>query len=198
MVEDKRPKTQSGSRPKAKTLLRIDLDNAYSRLEVSPLDSTEEIANKIANLRAAAIRRIRQKPTIAPDDKDQAEVNRLDRISEEIGDSLKRKMYDQENPQNLLLTVQPSQIEQSSLRYRRAGLISEWLYDELGEDCFLPSPRCLHLWAPSGVGEAVLNFILCYVEQVEDMSAQHSFGLNGECSNSQPTVVDLDRTLKEE
>jgi hypothetical protein len=122
-------------------------DNSYAHLGVSPLASTEEIAALISKQRGEAMRRIRR--GVGKEE----EVLRLDRINEEIGKPAARKRYDEQHPQNVLLTVQPSQAEQMWLPYRRAGLVSEWLYEELGEGEFVPTARCLGLWAPGGLDE---------------------------------------------
>jgi hypothetical protein len=147
------------SRPKSKSFLKLDLDNAYVRLGVSPLASTEEIASRIADLRGKALKRARAKSRRDFSDADEEEVRRLDKIDEEIGDEKKRKEYDRKYPQNQLLTVQPSAAEQAWLRHRKAGLISAWLVQELDGAALVPSVICQRLWAPAGLEPELLALL---------------------------------------
>lgn len=160
MPEPSVPKRRMSARPRSKSFLRIDVRNAYARLGVSPLASTDEIASHIAELRSAAVKRLKAKGNTMVDDPDQQEVFRLDRIEEEIGDPRKRNTYDDRHPQNILLTVQPSTSEQAWLRHRRAGLISDWVYGELGLEALAPTPACLRLWAPRGVDPGLLKLAM--------------------------------------
>jgi hypothetical protein len=153
MAESKGAKPGQKKRPRSKRFLSMSQDNSYAHLGVSPLASTEEIAALITKLRGEAMRRIKR--GIGSEE----EVLRLDRIHEEIGIPAARKKYDEKHPQNVLLTVQPSQAEQTWLPHRRSGLISEWLYEELGEDEFIPTPRCLGLWNPGGLDEQLVALL---------------------------------------
>jgi hypothetical protein len=155
-------KAHAGKRPRSKLFLSLDLKNAYARLGVSPLASDKEISDRIGKLRAAAVKRLKAKGNAAIDDPDQQEAFRLDKIEEEIGDPRKRKVYDEKHPQNILLTVQPSPTEQAWARHRKAGLISNWVQSELGEDALCPTPSCLRLWAPSGLESDLISFLGAY------------------------------------
>jgi hypothetical protein len=159
MAEDSPSKPRGGGRPRSKAFLRISLENAYEDLGVSPLTSNDEIAARIGALLAEAKRKVRAKATKSVDDPDEREILRLQKIDEEIGDPKRRKIYDEKYPQNILLTVQPSLAEQAWLRHRKAGLVSEWVYEMLGEAAFAPTPHCLSLWAPSGVERPILDFL---------------------------------------
>jgi hypothetical protein len=155
-------KARAGKRPRSKLFLSLDLKNAYARLGVSPLASDKEISDRIGKLRASAVKRLKAKGNAAIDDPDQQEAFRLDKIEEEIGDPRKRKVYDERHPQNILLTVQPSPAEQAWARHRKAGLISNWVQNELGEDALCPTPSCLRLWAPSGLDPELISFLSAY------------------------------------
>jgi hypothetical protein len=188
MAKSKGSKPGQKKRPRAKRFLSMSQDNSYAHLGVSPLASTEEIASLIAKLRGEAVRRIRRGAG------KEEEVLRLDRIHEEIGKPAARKKYDEKHPQNVLLTVQPSQAEQTWLPYRRSGLVSEWLYEELGEDEFVPTPRCLGLWAPGGLNEQLIAVLARFgVENAEGGVAPPPSG------DGVPRVLpsDLERLLKE-
>lgn len=190
MAESKEPKgAQAGrrGRPRSKRFLTMSQDNSYAHLGVSPLAPTDEIASLIAKLRGEAMRRIRR------GDGKEEEVLRLDRIHEEIGKPAARKKYDERHPQNVLLTVQPSQAEQSWLPYRRSGLVSEWLYEELGQDEFVPTPRCLGLWAPGGLDEELAAALSRFAaEAPADQD-------DGAAAEELPRVLpsDLERLLEE-
>ena len=159
MPDDSKSRARGDRRPRSKAFLRISLENAYAELGVSPLASTEEIANRISGLLAEARRKVRAKASKSVNDPDEKEILRLQKIDEEIGDPKRRKIYDEKYPQNILLTVQPSDAEQAWLRHRKAGLISEWVYETLGETAFAPTANCLRLWAPSGVEQPILDFL---------------------------------------
>jgi hypothetical protein len=161
MPEDK---LRSGSRPRSKLFLSLDLKNAYTRLGVSPLAPDKEISDRIGKLRTAAVKRLRAKGNASVDDPDQQEAFRLDKIEEEIGDPRKRKAYDERHPQNILLTVQPSPTEQAWARHRKAGLISRWIQSELSEDALCPTPSCPRFWAPAGLDAELLSFLSAHAE----------------------------------
>jgi hypothetical protein len=192
MTESKSAKTNLNQRPRSKRFLRMSQDNAYAHLGVSPLASTEEIDALISKLRGEAVRRVRRGVG------EEEEVLRLQRIHEEIGKPAARKKYDEKHPQNVLLTVQPSQAEQAWLPYRRSGLISEWLYEELGQDEFLLSPRCLGLWSPGGLDEQLTAVLSRFVNEKgtgADASTDPSMPAEDEWLPVLPS--DLERLLKE-
>lgn len=161
MTTGDKPILPSGHRPRPKGFLRLDLDNAYARLGVSPLTSADDIADRIADLRGKANRAAKAAADPAAKQAAEEEIHRLDKIFEDIGAPLQRERYDERFPQNILLTVQPGAAEQAWRKHRRAGLISEWLreglaqeglpQEGLAQDAFLPSPGCLRLWAPAGL-----------------------------------------------
>lgn len=193
MAESKSAKASRKGRPRSKRFLKMSQDNSYAHLGVSPLASTEEIAALISKQRGEAMRRIRRGAG------KEEEVLRLDRINEEIGKPAARKRYDEKHPQNVLLTVQPSQAEQTWLAYRRSGLVSEWLYEELGEDEFVPTPRCLGLWAPGGLDEELSAALARF-------GGERAAGSGPTTQPQQPTtgdgaprvlLFDLERLLKE-
>lgn len=198
MLDDRGAKPHFGNRPRAKAFLRISLENAYAQLGVSPLASTEEISNRISALLAEARRKVRAKASKSPDDPDEKEILRLQKIDEAIGDPKKRKLYDEKYPQNILLTVQPSAAEHVWLRHRKAGLISEWVYDMLGEAAFCPTPSCLRLWAPSGVDQLLLDFLAEHL-RAEMASGNASAGTRPveESAMAHLSVDDLERLTKE-
>jgi hypothetical protein len=173
-------------------------DNAYARLGVSPLASTEEIAARIAELRGKAMKLAKAK-AVRSVGTEEEEIFRLDRIDEEIGKPAARKKYDEKHPQNVLLTVQPSQAEQTWLPYRKAGLVSEWLYEELERDAFVPSLRCLELWAPGGLDEQLVAILSRFVsDKASDDGAVTQPPMPAdEGLPSRVLSFDLERLLKE-
>lgn len=202
---------QAVTRPDAKTFLEISGENPYAQLRVSPLAPTAEISARINTLLAQARRKVLAKASKTVDDPDEQELLRLQRIDQEIGDAKRRKTYDERNPQNILLTVQPSASEQAWLRFRRAGLISEWVHQTLsgdsagadGEMALLPTPNCARLWAPSGLDEAVLTF-LAEFERAESTTQSAEEAIAGaETTAADPVgrqlrVSDLDTMIEKE
>ncbi len=157
MNDDSAAKPNVGGRPRSKSFLAISLENAYAQLGVSPLATSDEITNRINALLGDARRRVRAKASKPENDPDEQEILRLQKIDESIGDPKRRAAYDQKYPQNILLTVQPSSTETAWLRHRRAGLISEWIRETLGEDSWVPTPRCLRLWVPTRLDRSMLD-----------------------------------------
>jgi hypothetical protein len=191
-------KTQATSRPRAKSFLQVDPQNAYQRLKVSPLATTEEIADHISSLRGKAMRDARNKTQRGLGDAEE-EILRLQQIEEEIGKSDARERYDEQHPQNVLLTVQPSLAEQAWLRHRQAGLISEWICDELAPEDFVPSLRCLKLWTPSGLDEQLLALLSQFVHH-EGSLVERVDQTVTVADDAPPALLpsDLVRLLKEE
>lgn len=198
MTEPKVKKPPSKGRPRSKAFLRINLDNAYARLGVSPLASSDKISSRIAELRGKAIKRAKAKAARSAGEEEE-EIYRLDHIHNEIGTPKARKKYDEDHPQNILLTVQPSAAEQSWLRYRKAGLMSEWLADELGQDAFLPSLRCLQLWSPGGLDEKLLLFLSQFTQ--DENAHTEAVGQSAQSDEEGPGLRvspdDLERLKKE-
>ncbi len=98
--------TEHGERPRAKTMVRLDLYNAYARLGVSPLLPTDEIKEVINRKRKEVMRRRRTRGE-QQFGEEEAEMTRLQAIEDEIGTPKARARYDRLNPQNALLTIQP-------------------------------------------------------------------------------------------
>jgi|GEM_PF-3173901 len=154
------------SRPQPNSRVLIDPNNAYDRLGVSPLDDTEEIGT-IIRQRRNEIKTRRGARGDQRFGKEEEELTELQRIEDEIGVPKKRLAYDLANPQNELLTVQPSPDDQYLAPKRRAALVSAWLVEELGDSVLLPSADCLGLWAPGGVDAELLQAL----KPFEDTSA---------------------------
>lgn len=198
MPDDNSAKPRSGGRPRSKSFLRISLENPYAQLKVSPNAPTNEIANRISALTTEAKRRVRAKVSKSDVDPDEREILRLQKIDEQIGDPSRRKLYDEKHPQNIMLTVQPIVTEQSWTGHRKAGLISEWLHDELGETAFLPTPSCERLWVPAGMEPETLEFLTQYLR--EDSSAQQAPVVGTAMEESAVpslSLTDLERFIKE-
>lgn len=138
-------------RPRPRARIIIDPGNAYARLGVSPLASTDDIRSFINERRSQALARRRSQGREAFGEED-AEITRLQEIEEEIGTARARAIYDADYPQNELLTVQPSQRDRWLEPRRRAQLAASWLREELGPDALLLSPDSPALWLPRGLG----------------------------------------------
>ena len=197
------PAKSNSRRPQSKAFLRISLDNAYAQLGVSPLAPTAEISALINKQLAQARRRILAKATRLPDDPDEREQLRLQKIDGQIGDAKRRKVYDEANPQNVLLTVQPSALERAWARHSKAGQISEWLREEFHRSSpqtqavFLPSPNCQRLWTPSGIDENILLFLADCIAAAPapDASAEATIAADPE---GPLTIHDLEQILAKE
>ena len=139
----------NGERPRAKTMVQLDSDNAYARLGVSPLLPTTEIKEVINRKRKEVMRRRRTRGEQRFGE-EEAEMTRLQAIEDEIGTPKARARYDRLNPQNALLTVQPGPSDSILDPASRAGLATAWLVEELGRESSLPTAESLALWAPRG------------------------------------------------
>jgi hypothetical protein len=148
----------NGNRPRARAMVRLDLSNAYARLGVSPLMSTEEIKAVVDRKRKELMRQRRDRAQ-QEFGKEEAEITELQAIEAEIGSPRARTRYDQANPQNELLTVQPSPHDRWLDPAHRANLISAWLMEELGRDAILPSPESLCFWAPKGIDPELADLL---------------------------------------
>lgn len=135
------------ARPRPKARLVVDPNNAYARLGVSPLASTEEIKAFVLAKRSKA-----QQSKRSRGDDDfgaaEAEMTRLQEIEEEIGTPRARAKYDAKHPQNELLTVQPARADRRFELRERANLAAAWLVEELGPEGEFPSPESIPLWSP--------------------------------------------------
>jgi hypothetical protein len=188
MTEPKINKSVSKRRPRSKDFISIDTDNAYARLGVSPLESTDKIASLVDDLRGKAMKiaKARTERSI----EDEQEIQRLDLISKDIGKPDGRKKYDEEHPQNIMLTLQPSPTEQSWLRHRLDGLISEWLLEELGQDAVLPSFRCLKFWSPQKLDDNLLAFLARFTNAGSPDDTQSESLYSGEEDSGLPILPD--------
>src|SRR3954464_11519700 len=128
-------------RPRPKARLVIDPNNAYARLGVSPLLSTEEIRAFISGLRGKGVG-TRRGGAAQGFGAAEAEMTRLQEIEAEIGTPRARAAYDQAHPQNELLTVQPGPDDRRFEPRERANLVAAWLAEELGPEGVFPSPEC--------------------------------------------------------
>ena len=137
----------TGARPRPKGRLVVDPNNAYARLGVSPLSTTEEIKAFVLAKRSKA-----QASKRSRGDDDfgaaEAEMTRLQEIEEEIGTPRARVKYDAKHPQNELLTVQPARADRRFELRERANLAAAWLVEELGPEGEFPSPESIPLWSP--------------------------------------------------
>jgi hypothetical protein len=135
------------TRPRPKGRLVVDPNNAYARLGVSPLSTTEEIKAFVLAKRSKA-----QASKRSRGDDDfgaaEAEMTRLQEIEEEIGTPRARAKYDTKHPQNELLTVQPARADRRFELRERANLAAAWLVEEIGPDSDFPSPESIPLWSP--------------------------------------------------
>jgi hypothetical protein len=151
----------TGARPRPKGRLVVDPNNAYARLGVSPLSTTEEIKAFVLAKRSKA-----QASKRSRGDDDfgaaEAEMTRLQEIEEEIGTPRARTKYDAKHPQNELLTVQPARADRRFELRERANLAAAWLVEELGPEGEFPSPESLPLWSPdidNNLAEVLKRFL---------------------------------------
>jgi hypothetical protein len=138
------------SRPRPKTRLAIDPDNAYARLGASPLASTDDLKKLLSDKRAKLMAARRAKGQQAFGAEEQ-EIVELQDIEKQIGTPTARDAYDREHPQNALLTVQRAPRDRAFEPARLASLVTAWLADELGPDALLLHPDAYWLWLPGGL-----------------------------------------------
>src|SRR5207253_1708519 len=127
--------------------LVVDPNNAYARLGVSPLSSTEEIKAFVLAKRSKA-----QASKRSRGDDDfgaaEAEMTRLQEIEEEIGTPRARVKYDAKHPQNEMVTVQPERADGRLGLGERANLAAARLVEELGPEGEFPRAESVPLWSP--------------------------------------------------
>jgi hypothetical protein len=140
----------SANRPRPKTRLAIDPENAYAKLGASPLASIDEIKRILSDKRGKAMAARRAKGQSASGD-DEAEIIELQAIEKQIGSAQSRETYDREHPQNALLTVQPAPRDRVFEPHKIASLVTAWLVDELGSESMLLHPDAYWLWLPGGL-----------------------------------------------
>jgi hypothetical protein len=142
-------------------MVGLDLDNAYARLGVSPLLSTDEIKEVINRKRRELLRRRRTRAD-QQFGEEETELTCLQAIEDEIGTAKARARYDQLNPQNILLTIQPAPGDASLDPGYRSGLVTAWLLEELGRESRIPSAETLALWAPLGLDPEVVALLAVF------------------------------------
>lgn len=140
----------SAGRPRPKTRLAIDPENAYAKLGASPLASLDEIKKILSDKRGKAMAARRAKGQSASGD-DEAEIIELQLLEKQIGSAAAREAYDREHPQNALLTVQPAPRDRAFEPHKIASLVTAWLVEELGADAMLLHPDAYWLWLPGGL-----------------------------------------------
>ncbi len=155
------------ARPRPKTRLAIDPDNAYSKLGASPLASIDELKRLLSDKRGAALAARRAKGQAASGD-EEATIIELQAIEAQIGAPAARAAYDREHPQNALLTVQPAPRDRAFEPARTASLVSAWLVEELGPDAMILHPDCYWLWLPGGLDAEVAAQLAQYATTTTD------------------------------
>lgn len=140
----------TAQRPRPRTRLAIDPDNAYARLGASPLATTDEIKKLLSDKRgkAMAARRAAGQQAFGAHEQ---EIIELQAIEKQIGTPAARAVYDREHPQNALLTVQSAPRDKAFEPAGVAALVTVWLVDELGPDAMLLHPDAYWLWLPGGL-----------------------------------------------
>jgi hypothetical protein len=147
-------------------MVRLDLYNAYARLGVSPLMTTEEIKATALRKRKEILGKRKQRVIVLQEfGEEEAEMAELQQLESQIGVPKARAQYDQANPQNELLTVQPSPYDRMLDPRHRSSLITAWLIEELGRDSLLPSPDCLALWTPGPPNPDLEAFLQAFVTE---------------------------------
>jgi hypothetical protein len=139
-----------GARPRPKTRIAIDPDNAYARLGASPLASIDEIKRLLSDKRGRAMAARRAKGQQAFGE-EEAEIIELQAIEKQLGTPAARAAHDLEHPQNALLTVQPASRDRAFEPARVASLVTGWLAEELGPEAMLLHPDAYWLWIPGGL-----------------------------------------------
>jgi hypothetical protein len=140
----------STGRPRPRTRLAIDPENAYARLGASPLSSTDDIKKLLSEKRGKAMAARRARGQQAFGDEEQ-EIIELQAIEKQIGSPAARDRYDREHPQNALLTVQPAPRDRALEPARIGGLVTAWLLEELGAEALLLHPDAYWMWLPGGL-----------------------------------------------
>lgn len=160
---------QRGPRPQAKTLVRIDPNNAYARLGLSPRATIKEIQSELNQRRSMLMNASRGRADQRFGD-EEAQIIELQRIEKEIGSARARARHDETNPQNELLVVQTSPRDRGLMPDYRDAVISAWLVEELGRMGWLPTAESARLWAPRGLPEELVQFLRPFVRAGESPS----------------------------
>jgi hypothetical protein len=140
-------------------MVALDVDNPYARLGVSPLAPQRELKRVINDQTAKQKKEAR----FAKDRRDEetearaaAEIARLQAIETAIGNPEDRLAFDRQNPQNVVLTVQPGPDDDLDDPARLGALVSAWVASEL-PDVWVPAASCIHLWQPDRALLAALD-----------------------------------------
>jgi hypothetical protein len=188
-------------RPRAKTMVGLDLQNAYARLGISPLLATDEIKELINRKRKDVMRRRRTRAQ-QQFGEEEAEMTRLQAIEDEIGTPKSRIRYDRLNPQNAILTIQPAPQDVAFDSKHRACLATAWLIEELGNATSLPSPESLSLWVSQGLGPDLTAYLSAFAPVTDrgastreggetalpDIAQLKQMGLAVSSENGEPTA----------
>ena len=177
-------------RPRSKSLVALDLNNAYERLGISPLASTDEI-RRFADLKRRESARKRRARSQQVYGAEEAEMTELQEIENLIGTVKNRAAYDRENPQNELLTVQPAPCDQWLDPRQRATMITAWLVEELGREVALPSPESLTLWASHGLSPEFVEFLEEFARVDGTLTSEEPSGQLNVEDKSFPSVTEL-------
>lgn len=151
-------------RPRAHSFVSLDLENLYEELELSPQATLQEIKAVINERRKASIRKKKELQMQSGRSRQEfgeaeAELAKLVKIEKTLGTAKARAAYDAKNPQNELLTVQPSPRDRWLDPRYRADLATAWLLEELGIEASIPSPSNSEFWIPDGQVAELAKFI---------------------------------------
>lgn len=160
-------KPESQRRPTPRTMVSYDPNNLYTRLGVSPLASTEEI-KAIATKRRFEVKDKRDQS--AQNKRTNEEIMKWDNIADKIGAENQRREYDNQHPQNVILTIQPGEEAKIVHSLDRLCLITVWLLETLGVDTLLPSPNAFPLWVPNPIDERLLQRLKTFIDNEESDS----------------------------
>ncbi len=161
-------------RPRPKTRLGIDPDNAYAKLGASPLATTDEIKKLLSDKRGKAMAAARARGGQAFGHEEQ-EIVELQAIEKLIGTPATREAYDHLHPQNALLTVQPAARDRAFEPVHTAALVTGWLLEELGPEAMLLHPDAYWLWMPNGLDGELAAALAGFAPVVDEPSAPHAF-----------------------
>lgn len=173
------------TRPRPKTRLAIDPDNAYARLGISPLASIDEIKKVLSDKRGKAMAARRAKGQAAAGE-EEAEIIELQAIEKEIGSPAARAAHDREHPQNALLTVQPASRDKAFEPAKIASLVTSWLVEELGPESMLLHPDAYWLWIPGGLDPDL-------AQQLQPFAAAAPAAKTDKSDSALPTLPSLER-----
>ena len=172
-------------RPRPKTRLAIDPENAYARLGSSPLASIDEIKKVLSDKRGKAMAARRAKGQAAAGD-EEAEIIELQASEKEIGSPAARAAHDREHPQNALLTVQPASRDKAFEPAKIASLVTSWLVEELGPESMLLHPDAYWLWIPGGLDPDL-------AQQLQPFAAAAPAAKTDKSDPALPTLPSLER-----